>query len=63
MHRLLHHEGERVHIVVGQRAPRLCEASVSVWMSIERNPASSEKNMYGNARITYAVARKPHGCA
>ena len=49
--------------VVGQRAPRLCDASVSVCTSIERKPASSEKNMYGNARITYAAARKPHGFA
>jgi hypothetical protein len=38
--------------VVGQPAPRLCEASVSVCTSIERNPVSSEKYMYGNARIT-----------
>ena len=48
--------------VVPQRAPRLWEASVSVCTSIERKPASSEKNMYGNARITYAAARKPQGC-
>ncbi len=47
--------------VVGQLAPRLCDASVSVCTSIERKPASSEKNMYGNARMTYAVARNPHG--
>ena len=38
-----------------QLAPRLCDASVSVCTSIERKPASSEKNMYGNARITYAA--------
>ena len=38
--------------VVPQRAPRLCEASVSVCTSIDRKPASSEKNMYGNARMT-----------
>src|SRR3954451_2862491 len=38
--------------VVVQRAPRLCDASVRVWTSIERKPASSEKNMYGNARMT-----------
>ena len=49
--------------VVGQLAPRLCDASVSVCTSIDRKPASSEKNMYGNARITYAATRKPHGCA
>ena len=48
---------------VVQRAPRLCDASVNVCTSIERKPASSEKNMYGNARITYAAARKPHGCS
>ncbi len=49
--------------VVPHRAPRLCDASVSVCTSIDRKPASSEKNMYGNARMTYAPARKPHGCA
>ena len=38
--------------VVGQPAPRLCEASVSVCTSIERKPVSSEKYMYGKARIT-----------
>ena len=47
--------------VVRQLAPRLCEASVSVWTSIDRKPASREKYMYGNARITYAVARNPYG--
>ncbi len=40
------------NIVVVQRAPRLCDASVSVCTSIDRKPASSVKNMYGNARIT-----------
>ena len=49
--------------VLGQLAPRLCDASVSVCTSIDRKPASSEKNMYGNARITYAAARNPQGCA
>ena len=38
--------------VVRQLAPRLCDASVSVCTSIARKPASSEKNMYGKARIT-----------
>ena len=49
--------------VVGQLAPRLWDASVSVCTSIERKPVSSEKYMYGNARITYAATRKPYGCA
>src|SRR5581483_5114460 len=47
--------------VTGQLAPRLCDASVSVCTSIDRKPASSEKNMYGNARITYVAARIPFG--
>ena len=47
--------------VVAQLAPRLCEASVSVCTSIARKPASSEKYMYGKARITYAAARNPYG--
>ena len=38
--------------VVRQLAPRFCDASVSVWTSIARKPASREKYMYGNARIT-----------
>ena len=29
----------------------------------EKYGAWREKNMYGNARMTYAPARKPHGCA
>ena len=48
-------------LVVGQAAPRLCEASVNVWTSMARNPVSSEKYMYGNARITYAATRNPYG--
>ena len=55
--------GSRAASVVAQLAPRLCDASVSVWTSIARKPASSEKNMYGNARITYAATRNPHGSA
>ncbi len=47
--------------VVPQRAPRLCDASVRVCTSIERKPASSEKNMYGNARITYAAGEEAPG--
>ena len=38
--------------VVRQGAPRLCDASVSVCTSIARKPVSSEKYMYGKARIT-----------
>ena len=38
--------------VVGQPCAEALRASVSVCTSIARNPASSEKYMYGNARIT-----------
>ena len=50
-----------VPIVLTQPAPRLRDASVSVCTSIARKPASRAKNMYGNARITYAPTRKPYG--
>ena len=50
-------------IVVGQLAPRLCDASVSVCTSIARKPASSAKYMYGNARITYAADEEAAGLA
>jgi len=38
--------------IVGQPAPRLCAASVSERMSIDRNPVSTARYMYGRPSVT-----------
>ena len=38
--------------IVGQPAPRLCEASVSDRMSMVRRPVSTARYMYGNDSTT-----------